>query len=206
MGACGFCCGLEGEEEQAARDLPEHLLGHEHVRPLEAGVVHGGSHSRVQRRNQAHPLELGNQVAPSQHSISFYVYAPVSLWSPLGSSVFRILVGRQGLGRGGLVKVPVQGDPEDHCNLAGGRGSRLEVGGRGIRYGGDIEAVVLQGWLGEGVDVGTAGDAVLLPVGAVDHHGVVIAWPAIVLSVDDNCPAYWERRLVVLVELMALEE
>lgn len=104
------------------------------------------------------------------------------------------------------MKVPVEGDPEDHCDLAGGRGSGLEVGGRGIRYRGDIEAVVLQCWLRKGVDVGSASDAVLLPVGAVDHHGVVIALPAIVLGVDDNGPPYWKRRLVVLVELVALEE
>lgn len=54
--------------------------------------------------------------------------------------------------------------------------------------------------------MGSAGDAVLLPVGAVDHHGVVIALPAIVLGVDDNGPPYWKWRLVVLVELVALEE
>lgn len=36
--------GLEGEEEQAAGDLPEHLLGHKHVGPFLAGVVHGRPH------------------------------------------------------------------------------------------------------------------------------------------------------------------
>lgn len=206
MGACGFAGGLEGEEEQASRDLPEHLLGHEHVGPLQAGVVHGGSDRRVECGNQAHPLELWDQVAPPQYAVSFYVYPPVSSWPPFCSSVFRILVEREGLGRGRLVEVPVEGDPQDHCDLAGRGGGWLEVGGGGVRYGGDIEAIVLQGGLREGVDVGSASDAVLLLVGAVDHHGVVIAGLAIVLGVDYNGPPYRERRLVILVELMALKE
>lgn len=44
VGACVSVCGLKGEEEQATGDLPEHLLGHEHVGPFLAGVVHGRSH------------------------------------------------------------------------------------------------------------------------------------------------------------------
>lgn len=105
------------------------------------------------------------------------------------------------------MEVPVESDPQDHRDLACGRSSGLEIGGGGIRYGGDVEAVVLQCGLGEGVDVGSSSNAVLVIVGAVDHHGIVVATgPAIVLGVNDNSPAYWEGRLVVLVELMALEE
>lgn len=105
------------------------------------------------------------------------------------------------------MEVPIECDPQDHCDLAGGRGSGLKVGGGGVRYGGDVEAVVLQCGLGEGVDVGSSSNTVLVIVGAIDHHRVVVATgPAIVFGVDDNGPAYWERGLVVLVELMALEE
>lgn len=113
-------CGLKSEEEKATGNLPEHLLGHEHVGPLLAGVVHGRSHGRVECGDQAHPLELGNQVAPSQDSISFDIYAPISSWSPLCSSVFRVLVGGEGLGGRRLVEVPVECNPQDHCDLTGG--------------------------------------------------------------------------------------
>lgn len=55
--------------------------------------------------------------------------------------------------------------------------------------------------------MGSSSNAVLVIVGAVDHHSIIVAAGlAIVFGVDDNRPAYWERRLVVLVELMALEE
>lgn len=54
--------GLQGEEEEATWDLPEHLLCDEHGGPLFAAVLHGGSHGRVQGGNQAHALQLGDKV------------------------------------------------------------------------------------------------------------------------------------------------
>lgn len=55
--------------------------------------------------------------------------------------------------------------------------------------------------------MGSSSNAVLVIVGAVDHHRIVVAaGSAIVFGMDDNGPTYWEGRLVVLVELMALEE
>lgn len=54
--------GLQGEEEEAAGDLPEHLLRDEHAGPLLAAIVQGGSHGGIQAGDQPHALQLGDQV------------------------------------------------------------------------------------------------------------------------------------------------
>lgn len=139
----GPVVGLQREEEQVTWDLPEHALRDKHARPLVAAVVGARSARSVCRGNQAHALQLRDQVAAAQHAVALDIDAPLAFG-------FRV-VGRVSGGddielgaRLGLVEVPVQRHPHHHGDLARGAGGGLEVGVGRVRDGRDEERVAVQ--------------------------------------------------------------
>lgn len=215
---------LEGEEEEAAGCLPEHLLRNKHVGPLAAQIVKRPAHGRVEAGNEAHALQLGQQVAASEHSISFNIDAPVTARPPVGGRASRIVGAWERPGGRRLVKIPVEADPQHHGQLASGRGWLFVFGGRRVRDGRDVEAVIAQRRLGEGVDVwlvlvgsglisstSSRRRALFVVCWLVNRHGirvvaVAIASIILVLGVDDYGPANGEGRVMVSVQVVALEE
>lgn len=110
------------------------------------------------------------------------------------------------------MEIPVQGNPQHQGDLPGGRDRLLEVGGGRVGNARDVDGIILKSRLGKGVDVGFAQegrvqgrlDACPLLVARVDDHGVCAVGD--IFSVYHDCPPDGEERLVMLVELMALEE
>lgn len=138
--------GCEVEKEEARVDLPEAATTNKHLRPG-AGLL--GLNWLVADKgllagDQAHAFELLEQVPALEDAVALDVDAPVAFGSAAGRGFGRGLGVELEIGLG-LVEVPIEGDPDHHGDLPGGRAGGLVLRTGRVDNGGDVEAVLVQG-------------------------------------------------------------
>lgn len=92
----------------------------------------------------------------------------------------------------GLVEVPGEGNPDHHGNLSGGRADGFIFGAGGVDDGGDVEAVLAQGWPDEAG--GSRVVAVILPGLAVVLSVLFWFWSSV--GGNDNGPSGWKGGML----------
>lgn len=160
-------------------------------------IIHARPDRGILGRNQSHPLQLWNQVPTSEHSIPLDIDLPLAARLRRPGRMLRS-IGMRMRRRFGLVKVPVERDPQDHGNLSGRARGGLELGRRRVRDGRDEEVVALQRWLRVGMDMlGRYRRPILdtLP------HGLLLL---LLGGIQHDSPPH-RKRIVMRIHLMTLE-